>query len=193
MQGVIVFFLVNIRQLMLFILLSFIVVPSISDEVQSARLVVNTFAKNLQNTLATAMMEGGPVNAVTVCHDSAIKIAEFHSSQSGWQVSRTALKIRNPANAPDDWELKTLRQFEQRKASGEKVTAIEYSEWFEESGQRVFRYMKPIATTGICLSCHGGSVDEGLAIILGDFYPDDKATGFNVGDIRGAFSLKKYQ
>lgn len=186
-------FLVNIRQLMLFILLSFIVVPAISDEVQSARLVIKTFAKSLQNTLATAMKEGGPVNAVTACHSSAIEIAEFHSSQSGWQVSRTALKIRNPANAPDKWELKTLQEFEQRKASGENIAAIEHSEWVEESGQKVFRYMKPIATVGICLSCHGSSVDESVLKTLDTFYPDDRAIGFDLGDIRGAFSLKKYQ
>ena len=75
--------------------------------------------------------------------------------------------------------------FEQRKQQGEAIAKIEY---YEETEQG-FRYMKAIPTKGLCLTCHGETLSEPVKAALLKHYPDDTATGFNVGDIRGAFTI----
>jgi hypothetical protein len=66
-------------------------------------------------------------------------------------------------------------------------------EWvlLEENGKMVFRYMKAIPTRGICLRCHGEKIDPSLRMVLDRFYPEDQATGFEIGDVRGAFTIIK--
>lgn len=49
------------------------------------------------------MADGGPAQAVEACQSLAPSIAAQHS-QAPWTVGRTALKLRNPDNAPDAWE-----------------------------------------------------------------------------------------
>ena len=137
------------------------------------------------------MKSGGPVNAIEVCNLQAGPIAKTVSESSDWQVNRTSLKVRNANNTPDAWELKTLLQFEQRKSAGENVKTIEYSEHVKQEGLSVYRYMKAIPTAGLCLKCHGDQLDDAVSAKLKTLYPYDQAVGYNEGNIRGAFSLKK--
>jgi len=155
-----------------------------------ARAVVQAFASELQNALKGAMASGGPVEAISVCNEEAPAIAARHSSEKGWDVGRTSLKYRNPANAPDDWEAAVLKAFEQRKAAGEDVKTMEYGEFVQLNGRKVFRYMKAIPTGELCLNCHGGdTVKPEVEARIAEYYPDDKARGYSAGDIRGAFTI----
>jgi hypothetical protein len=47
--------------------------------------------------------------------------------------------------------------------------------------------MKAIPTGGLCLACHGETIDPAVAGKIAELYPEDKATGFREGDLRGAF------
>ena len=67
---------------------------------------------------------------------------------------------------------------------------IEFSEEAEENGQRFWRYMKAIPTGEPCLACHGTALAPDVAETLARVYPDDQATGFDLGDIRDAFSIE---
>ncbi len=156
-----------------------------------ARSLVKTFGSHLKASLKPAIQSGGPVNAINVCNLQAEKIAEAVSVKSNWQVGRTSLKARNANNTPDVWELKNLLKFEQRKAAGEDVSTIEYSELVAQDGQSVYRYMKAIPTAGLCLKCHGSQLDNDVSAKLKELYPYDQAVNFKEGDIRGAFSLYK--
>jgi len=158
---------------------------------QEARSLVKIFGGHLKSALKPAMKSGGPVNAIEVCNLQAGPIAKTVSESSDWQVNRTSLKVRNANNTPDAWELKTLLQFEQRKSAGERVKTIEYSEHVKQEGLSVYRYMKAIPTAGLCLKCHGDQLDDAVSAKLKTLYPYDQAVGFNEGNIRGAFSLKK--
>lgn len=161
------------------------------QDLQQARTLVKAFGSDLKSALKPAMKSGGPVNAINVCNLQAGPIAKAVSAQSDWKVSRTSLKVRNVNNAPDAWELKTLEQFEQRKAAGEDVKTLEHSEIITKKGESVYRYMKAIPTGGLCLKCHGSNLNDAVSGKLKTLYPDDKAIGFKLGDIRGAFSLQK--
>ena len=51
--------------------------------------------------------------------------------------------------------------------------------------------MKAIPTGKLCTKCHGTELKPEVKAKLAEFYPDDKATGFNKGDLRGAFVVTK--
>lgn len=153
--------------------------------------VVKSFGGPLKKTLVGAMENGGPVNAIGACNEKAPGIAQQASAASGWAVGRTSLKLRNGNNKPDAWELATLKEFEARKAGGEKPDTIAKAEVVDENGQKTFRFMKAIGTGPVCLNCHGSDLKPEVAAKLDGLYPDDQARGFSKGDIRGAFTLKK--
>ncbi len=156
-----------------------------------ARGLVKEFGSTLKGQLVGAMKEGGPVNAIKFCNLSAPGIAADVAAASHWEVGRTSLKLRSEANAPDQWELKVLEQFEAQKAAGTASQKLEYSEIVEQDGKKRFRYMKAIPTQQACLKCHGATLAPEVAAKLDELYPNDKARGFNEGDIRGAFTLSK--
>lgn len=161
------------------------------QHLQEARAVVKSFSGQLKGALKPAMKSGGPVSAIQVCKHQAGPIADNVSAQSDWQVSRTALKVRNEENRADEWELLVLQKFEQRKSAGEDIHTMEYSELLVSEGKSVYRYMKVIPTADLCLKCHGDSLDSAVSASLKTLYPNDQAVGFQRGDIRGAFSLQR--
>jgi len=162
---------------------------SIEERTAACRAVAAGFMSTLKAELMKAMRDGGPLNAIKVCKERAPEIAAQKSKVTGWRVARTSLKARNPANSPDPWERKVLESFEARRAKGERVNSLEHGEIVTENGKRAFRYMKAIQTSGICLRCHGKNIDPALSSALREFYPQDKATGFKLGHIRGAFAI----
>ena len=156
---------------------------------QKSRAAVKALGGELKSTLQKSMKADGPVKSITLCHTVASPITNAVSDAQGLKISRTSLKYRNQNNKPDAWEESVLKQFEQRKASGEAADKIEFGEVSELDGQQVFRYMKAIPTGDVCLNCHGGNIAEPVAAELNALYPNDMATGFNKGDIRGAFTV----
>ena len=158
-------------------------------EVTASRETVQEFMQTLKKELQAGMQDGGPVNAVSVCNLTAPAIASTYSARYGWDVGRTSLKLRNPANAPDAWERSVLESFEERKRVGEDPAKMEYYEVIHEDGTSELRYMKAIPTAGLCLACHGEQLDSVVKARLETLYPDDQALGYRVGDIRGAFTI----
>jgi hypothetical protein len=154
-----------------------------------SRDAVKALATELKATLQSAMKSKGPLGAISVCNTEAPVLAAKISATKSMQVGRTSLRTRNDLNAPDAWEAAVLEQFEKRKAAGEAVTTLEYSEITQQNGNRVFRYMKAIPTDDVCLLCHGQQVPDDLSEKLDELYPNDKARGFSKGDIRGAFTV----
>lgn len=162
---------------------------SLEERAAKSRTAVKEFAGELKGELLAALKAGGPVNAVSVCSEKAPAIAGGISADKGWDVGRTSLRIRNPENAPDSWERKTLEAFEERRKSGEDLAKMEHSEVVTAEGRSVFRYMKAIPVGELCLTCHGKDLVPDLVAKLKELYPEDRATGFSLGDIRGAFTI----
>ena len=156
-----------------------------------AKTVVMSFGGPLKKALGGAMKEGGPVNAIGVCNEQAPGIAMTAAKNSGWNVGRTSLKLRNPGNEPDAWEMGVLKMFEDRKAKGEAVNMLAHGEVVETNGKKQFRFMKAIGTADLCLNCHGKTLKPEIITKLDGLYPADQARGFSAGDIRGAFTLSK--
>lgn len=158
-----------------------------NEQLQSeAAGLIPAFQQQLLGTVKQAMAEGGPAQAVEACQTLAPSIAEQHS-QAPWKVGRTALKLRNPDNAPDAWERSVLEQFAKRAEAGEPIQQIRHAEVVD--GQ--YRYMQAIGTAEACLGCHGEKIKPELLSLLDQRYPQDQARGFREGDLRGAFTLSR--
>lgn len=173
-------------------------VPAQPGEVSSeyreeARAVTGELAGELMSRLQAAMAEGGPANAISVCRDQAPAIKTALSLERGWEVSRVGTRVRNSLlGTPDAWERAVLAEFQRRHEEGESFGDMERAEVVTEGDERYFRYMRPIGTQGICLNCHGerGQMNEAVRAQLDERYPHDQAVGYEVGDLRGAFTVK---
>ena len=165
----------------------------IKKRAAESKVVVKEFMSELKGELGKAMKSGGPIKAIEVCNLVAPSIAKAQSEKHGWEVGRTSLKLRNPKNAPDEWETMVLKKFEERAAAGESPAEMAHFEVVEQNGAKAFRFMKAIGMPpqdkAPCLKCHGENIDPKLAAKLDELYPNDQARGYKPGMIRGAFTI----
>lgn len=163
----------------------------VAKRTAGSREVVKNFGGRLVAALQGALKSGGPEAAIQVCKVEAPKIATEEGARTGWQVGRTALKVRNPNNAADAFEKRVLESFAARAAKGEPLANMEHTETVTENGKKVFRYMKAIPTGDVCVTCHGTDLAPTLAAKIKSLYPQDQATGFQVGQLRGAITIRQ--
>lgn len=156
-----------------------------------ARGLAKEFSGKLKPELKKAMKSGGPMAAIEVCHTKAPQIAKEMSDQKGWEITRVSDKPRGAMAETDKWEKMVLASFAAKKNAGVDPKTIEYSAVVNDNGQKTYRYMKAIGTKGLCLKCHGTNIDSALQAKIDKYYPNDKATGYQEGQLRGAFSFKK--
>ncbi len=91
------------------------------------------------------------------------EISALADQQGLFRFHITSLKLRNPDNAPDDWERTALLAFEnagQTEAHGHE----------DQGGKTYFRYMAPLRVEPPCLKCH-------------------EDMGYKLGEIRGGISV----
>lgn len=159
-----------------------------------ARSVASTVPPKLLAVLTAEIAQGGPASAIGVCRDKAPQLAQAASEQTGWAIKRVSLKNRNPKAVPDAWERATLEAFDRRAAAGEPPASLEASTTVTtETGHTEYRYMKALPVQPICLACHGApaSLAPEVTQKLHTLYPDDKAVGYALGQIRGAMTIRK--
>ncbi len=165
-------------------------IPELQAE---AKGVIKQLVSTLGGELKKAKETGGAAAAITVCNTKALPLTQSVNETSGWEISRTSHKLRNPENTPDSWEKQVLEQFAAKANQGSNLQTLAFSQIVvDEEGRKIFRMMKAIPVGEQCLACHGSNVKPALNQKLQELYPEDKATGFAQGDLRGAFSLKKY-
>ena len=153
---------------------------------KEARQLVARFAGQLKPQLKEALQSGGPAHAISVCAEVAPAIAQNLSLESGWIVRRASDKNRNPAAVADSWEQARIDAFKTEVLANETL-GLEYSEQTTEG----FRYAKAQLTEGLCLTCHGKQLADSTIKALNAFYPSDRAQGYELGEVRGIFSLTK--
>ena len=161
--------------------------------VADARKVSMSVPPKLLAVLQEEIARGGPEGAILVCRDQAPQLARAASLESGWTVRRVSLRNRNPKAVPDAWERAGLEDFDRRAAAGEPPGALEVAAVVVVDGKPTQRYLRALPTAALCTQCHGPADKLSPAVVaqLKALYPDDRATGYQVGDIRGAMTLKK--
>jgi len=129
----------------------------------------------LKKRLIEVVSTDGFPAAITVCKEDAPRLAKEVSKEQALSIGRTSHRLRNTANQPPAWA-KALVE--------DKIADPTYL-----TSQDSLAALLPIRTGPICLSCHGP--EDGIAAdvmkALNEQYPDDQATGFEEGDLRGWF------
>ena len=135
------------------------------------------FKRQLQQALKTGMADG-PVAAVNICHLQAPVIAESFNVKK-INIGRSSHRLRNPANAPAPWMSAIINNYLDTPEERQPVTLR------LENGR--IGYAEPIVTQAICLTCHGADIAPAIKVQLAELYPADRATDFQVGELRGIF------
>lgn len=160
------------------------------DTRQKALPVLPKVVGLMQETVAAK----GAMEAIPVCKDKAPQLLKEQADKTGWSMRRVSLKTRNAdRGTPDAWEARQLADFNIRAANGEKAETLEQGEVVSENSKQVYRYIRAIPVGPVCVSCHGApeAIESGLRAELNRNYPNDHATGYTVGQIRGALSVKR--
>ena len=115
------------------------------------------------------------------------QIGNNFSLMTGHRLKQTSLKVRNPSNAPDEWERKVLKLF----GSSSYPKDVGFGEMLGINGKKIYRYMKPIYVSMACLQCHGEreKIRPEIMKFLEKRYPYDEAFGYKQGELRGGISL----
>ena len=165
-----------------------------SDMLTQSRAVTQAMLKELGQKLQSSMAEGGPINAIGVCHLQAPDIANRASTNNQAKISRVGTRARNPVmGVPNDWQAKALAQFDAALARGEKPADIEFAETVNTVSGKEFHFAKPIVLQPMCVSCHGSpdQISPEVKAKLNELYPNDKAVGYQPGQLRGAVVLSR--
>lgn len=146
------------------------------------------FAGALKSALGAKLAADGTVGAIDFCHDEAPKIAARVSAEYGVRLGRVPVagRQRSPANAPAAWQAEVLAAFEREAAAGTPVSALQRVRTEGLPAGIALRSMRGIAVEPVCLACHGKALADDTRAALARHYPDDTATGFEAGDLRGA-------
>lgn len=142
------------------------------ERAESAR--SEMFAK-LTERLSQALTTVGPVGAITVCQQAAPEIA-VDVSRDGVKIGRTSFHLRNQINVAPTW----AAGFVERKIREPVFVSLE---------QERLGALFPIRLLDNCVMCHGKAEEVGPEVLaaIQKSYPEDRATGFSVGDLRGYF------
>ena len=157
--------------------------PLTSDEqarvVAQAAAAITPFKQQLSAALTKALQQGGPLQAIEVCAETAPRLAAQASSEQT-QVGRSALRLRNPSNAPREW-LKPLL------ADLAKLDSAQGAQRVAKLSNGRYGYAEAIVLQPQCALCHGTSVAAPIAEAIRARYPNDQAMGFEPGQLRGVF------
>ena len=144
---------------------------------EEGRAALAPFKADLMAALAEGMAEG-TVAAIEACNVKAPGIATANSG-ARVVVGRTSHRLRNPHNTAPDWVAPILEGY----LADPSAAAPEARQL--DDGRR--GYVEPIRLQGLCLACHGSELQPAVAERIATLYPQDAATGFSVGDLRGVF------
>lgn len=156
-----------------------------------ARQAAGDLIKQLGGELKKSLEANGPEGSIAVCKEKAPAIAAAVSKSSGFNVTRVSPKNRNPRGVPDAWEAEAQFALEKRLAGGEKPETLDTWQVVKTSSGKEFRYAKALVTQPLCLTCHGENVADGIKTKLATEYPNDKATGYGPGMVRGIISIRR--
>ena len=141
--------------------------------------VALTLKKQLGTRLKHKLQEKGPADAIEYCSERALPITARVGDGMGWTLKRITDKPRNASNQATPEELVLLAAMRSDLESG-------HLEPFYRLGEAVYQ---PLLVEAPCLLCHGEHLANDVREALVKRYPDDAATGYRLGQLRGAIKV----
>ena len=159
-----------------------------SNYIIKGKEIAQMTVKNLGGNLIKHMKEGGPQQAIPFCNTAAQPLTEEVARKYNVLIKRTSHKIRNENNKPTKAEETILKQYLTLISNNNK----ELKPIVSKDKEGKVHFYAPIKLEAKCLACHGTigkEVTTKTDSILKALYPNDKATGFKTGDLRGIVSI----
>ena len=145
-----------------------------------ASLAQQTFFQEVNDALA----EGGTEYALQFMHPIDNPKIDSLDRVYACTIGRTSNKIRNVANKPDGpEELALIEAYINGKVQGDTVLV---------RNDHVIYYQPILLSMPACLQCHGQpgvDITESTLAAIRTLYPDDQATGYKLGDVRGLWKV----
>jgi len=144
--------------------------------------------QTLSSNLAAALNEGGVPNAIEFCKIEAMPLTQSVSDTYGVEIRRATHKPRNPVNDADASEMEVIEAY--RTAMSDSIPLA--PSVTADGNWAVFHAPITIAND-LCLKCHGGEgsdISEADLVTIRNAYPDDLATGFTSGELRGIWVVR---
>lgn len=156
--------------------------PESEEVIETARAAAQAAFQRLSGELAGAIAEGGPTHAIPLCSDKAGSLTAEVASTHELTMVRLSDRPRNPGQRAGGEDLAALESM--RNSPGPRV------EWRDDGGAVV--RLPIVLDNPLCLKCHGGDDDiaPDTRRQLAELYPADKATGYELGDLRGIWRIE---
>lgn len=145
-------------------------------QLERAAAAKDALGGTLLGELTTALQDGDAAKAIAVCQRRAPAIAQEVAAAQQVRIGRTSARLRNEQNAAPAWA--------RAHVDGTSAEPARFAGPGGELGA-----LFPIRLMPQCALCHGPAEDLAPAVTkaLGEHYPQDRATGFRPGELRGWF------
>jgi len=147
----------------------------------------NTF-KIFKSKIQSIAAKDGLSGVVDFCHGNAMKLTDSLGKIHNVVIKRTSHKLRNPKNKPDTDGEAVLNEYLKLQAEHKTMEPV-----VMKDADGYIHFYAPIKLKEACLKCHGTpdkEIPEPIYKLIKSKYPNDKATGFKVGDLRGIWDIK---
>ncbi len=137
--------------------------------------------------LMAAIREKGTAGAVEFCSSTALHITDSMSTVLSSHLKRVAENNRNPVNKATAEELAYIQKVKAALAAKENPQPQ-----LTDNNESITGYY-PILTESLCLQCHGDKKTEISPVTLAKInqrYPNDKATGYKLNELRGIWVVE---
>ncbi|MDR8394397.1 DUF3365 domain-containing protein [Aliifodinibius sp. S!AR15-10] len=143
--------------------------------------------QTLSSNLKQAMGEGGVEHAVQFCNIEAMPLTDSLATNFGVELRRASHRPRNPDNRADSLELASINKYLEQIEQEAELKPLVYA-----AGDQAVYHAPIRITNALCLSCHGKpgmDIQEDDLATIQKLYPNDEATGFEFGELRGIWSV----
>lgn len=147
----------------------------------------NTF-KTFKSNIQTVAAKDGLPDVVNFCHDNAKKLTDSLGKVNNVVIKRTSHKLRNDKNEPDADSKAVLDNYLKMQKTKQTLEPV-----VKKGTDGYVHFYAPIKLKAECLKCHGTpgqDVSEEIYKLIKEKYPNDTATGFKEGELRGIWDIK---
>ena len=142
----------------------------------------------LSSNLQSAIQSGGVSNALPFCSLAASPLTAGMAGKHGVTLRRVTHKRRNPAGRADATERAILNQFATALTRTNPPPPL-----VTNLTTGTVTFFAPIVLNNeLCLKCHGEpgkDISSENVALIAHLYPQDEATGFKLGQLRGAWRI----
>lgn len=155
--------------------------------IETGREIASETFQTLGSQLRGAIEEDGIPHALEFCNVEAMPLTEELADRYNVTIRRATHRPRNQANRADQEELDAIQAYTRAIEGGNELTPRLVRQ------DDFIRFFAPIRVgMDLCLQCHGtpnSDITKNNLEVIRSLYPEDEATGFSMGDLRGIWSI----